>query len=439
MGTDAVCATAPSKKTARSLECAPMSSRQTPSSRSSAESVASAAAMDSSTASETSSPARLAQVTVLCSALPEQVAMCRSTSSRAPTMPTGSKMPGCSSRMNWRGSRCRISRSGGRSTARARSTAVRTSSRVISRMRLPSSNPPLVLSPRICGPPTPTTHSAMLARATRSACSLAALHRFGRRSKLGDQPFAHPGRLHHAVTAIAQRALVQVGRQHARPRAADVQHHDQVVLLLAHRAHCPSASRGWAGWGAGLRLLPLSAARWAARFLLPLAALSLTGWLLAVFTGGLRSFAAVSLVALTAGSAGALAPAICSLAESPATCPLRAASPAGGLTPTLAGCSLRRHRRFHGACAAGHLQHHLLVVAQSPPPPASDTADATRRCAPCSAGSARGTGPRQSEPECRSPCSGMKTRASSGSVRSISEICSERCWPFASSSARRRA
>ena len=93
-GTDAVCATAPSKKTTRSLECAPISSRQTPSSRSSAERVASAAVIDSSTASVTSSPARLAQVTVLCSAPPEQVAMCRSTSRRAPTMPTGSKMPG---------------------------------------------------------------------------------------------------------------------------------------------------------------------------------------------------------------------------------------------------------------------------------------------------------------------------------------------------------
>jgi len=31
-----------------------------------------------------------------CNALPEQVAMCRSTLRRAPTMPTGSKMPGCS-------------------------------------------------------------------------------------------------------------------------------------------------------------------------------------------------------------------------------------------------------------------------------------------------------------------------------------------------------
>ena len=191
MGTDAVCATAPSKNTTRSLECAPMSSRQTPNSRSSAERVASAEAIDSSTASVTSRPARLAQVIVLCRALPEQVAICRSTSSRAPTIPTGSKMPGCPSRMNWRGSRCRISRSGGRSTARARSTAVRTSSRVISRMRLPSSNPPLVLMPRICGPPTPTAHSSMLMRATRSACSLAALTAFA----AGDKSLISPLRM----------------------------------------------------------------------------------------------------------------------------------------------------------------------------------------------------------------------------------------------------
>ena len=33
---------------------------------------------------------------------------------------------------------------------------------------------PLELSPRMCGPPTPTTHLSILMRATRSACSLAA-------------------------------------------------------------------------------------------------------------------------------------------------------------------------------------------------------------------------------------------------------------------------
>jgi len=75
------------------------------------ESVDSAEAIDSSTASVTSRPARFAQVTVLCSALPEQVAMCKSTLSTVPTMPTGSKMPSWPSRMNCLGSRCKNSRS----------------------------------------------------------------------------------------------------------------------------------------------------------------------------------------------------------------------------------------------------------------------------------------------------------------------------------------
>jgi len=61
------------------------------------------------------------------------------------------------------------------------------------------------------------------------------LHSFGRRGKFGDESLAHPGRLHHAVSEITQRALVQVGRQHAGVRAANVQHNDRVVLFLAHR------------------------------------------------------------------------------------------------------------------------------------------------------------------------------------------------------------
>src|ERR1700677_1705375 len=59
--------------------------------------------MASKTVSVTSNPARLAQVTMLCCALPEQVDMWRSTSRRLPTMPTGSGMPGWLSRTKWRG------------------------------------------------------------------------------------------------------------------------------------------------------------------------------------------------------------------------------------------------------------------------------------------------------------------------------------------------
>jgi hypothetical protein len=55
-----------------------------------AERVASAAARDSRTVSVTSRPALFTQVTMLCWALAELVAMCRLTSRRLPIMPTGS-------------------------------------------------------------------------------------------------------------------------------------------------------------------------------------------------------------------------------------------------------------------------------------------------------------------------------------------------------------
>src|ERR1700679_3910316 len=90
IGNTAVCATLPSKNTTSSVELAPISTTQTPSSRSSAESTASAAASPSNTVSTTSSPARFAQVTTLCAADPEHVDRCKQTSSRFPTIPTGS-------------------------------------------------------------------------------------------------------------------------------------------------------------------------------------------------------------------------------------------------------------------------------------------------------------------------------------------------------------
>ncbi len=101
-------------------------------------------------------------------------------------------------------------------------------------MPRPSWNPPLVFRPRICGPPTPTTHSSMLARATRSACSLAARTAFAAGPKLRDQALAHSRRLHRRRGRDSATPLVHIGRQHARPRAADIEHHNQVVLLLAH-------------------------------------------------------------------------------------------------------------------------------------------------------------------------------------------------------------
>src|ERR1700689_1618556 len=38
------------------------------------------------------------------------------------------------------------------------------------------------------------------------------------------------------MTAIAQRAFIHVRGQHAGPGTAHVEHHDQIVLLLAHRS-----------------------------------------------------------------------------------------------------------------------------------------------------------------------------------------------------------
>jgi len=115
-----------------------------------------------------------AHVTTFCDALPEHVEICRITSSFVPTIPTGSRMPPCSSRMNSCGSRCSTSRSGGSSMDRARSIAVRTSSFVISFMRLPMLMPPCEFSPRICGPPIPTTAVSIGALADLSAITAAA-------------------------------------------------------------------------------------------------------------------------------------------------------------------------------------------------------------------------------------------------------------------------
>ena len=81
----------------------------------------------------------------------------------------------------------------------------------------------------------PTTHSSILARATRLGLLVRSAHSLRCRRQLGNQAFAHARRLDRAVAAIAQHALVHIGRQHARPGAADVEDHDHVVLPLGHR------------------------------------------------------------------------------------------------------------------------------------------------------------------------------------------------------------
>ena len=119
-------------------------------------------------------------------------------------------------------------------------------------------------------------HHALVDVGARHALGLlvGGLDGLGGGSQIGDQPLAHARRLDDAVAAIAQRALVQVGGQHARPRAADVEHHDQVVLFLAHRAHCPClaaavrVAEAWFAVGVERGVLD-----WRARFFFAFAAL----------------------------------------------------------------------------------------------------------------------------------------------------------------------
>jgi hypothetical protein len=61
-------------------------------------------------------------------------------------------------------------------------------------------------------------------------------------AELGDKSFAHPGRVHFAVTAITQDSLIDVGGKNARVGAADVEDDDEVFLLLAHGAQFPCSA-----------------------------------------------------------------------------------------------------------------------------------------------------------------------------------------------------
>ena len=93
--------------------------------------------------------------------------------------------------------------------------------------RLPSSNPPLVLSPRICGPPTPTTHSPMLARAIRSACSLAAFTALAAGASSAISPLRIPA-------DSATRARDSAARLHSTPPPA----------RASTRCRCPAPRSG---------------------------------------------------------------------------------------------------------------------------------------------------------------------------------------------------
>jgi hypothetical protein len=60
---------------------------------------------------------------------------------------------------------------------------------------------------------------------------------FGCGAEICDKPFAHSSRLDDAVPAIAQGTFVLLRSQDTGPRAADVQHNNQILKTLAHGAH----------------------------------------------------------------------------------------------------------------------------------------------------------------------------------------------------------
>src|SRR5215472_13690959 len=88
-------------------------------------------------------------------------------------MPIASRILLCASTRNSCGRTCRISRSSGREMLRAASTARRTSSRSISRGRVPSVIPPRLFTPRTWLPATPMSASSIGTLATPSASSTA--------------------------------------------------------------------------------------------------------------------------------------------------------------------------------------------------------------------------------------------------------------------------
>jgi len=131
----------------------PMSARHTPSSRSSGPSVASAEASGSSTMSITLSPALFAHLTMFWALVTAAVTMWIFASRRTPLMPTGSRIPSCSSTMNSWGITWITSRSIGIATALAASITRRTSPSLTSRSF--TATMPWLLKPRMWPPAIP--------------------------------------------------------------------------------------------------------------------------------------------------------------------------------------------------------------------------------------------------------------------------------------------
>src|SRR5271154_1879435 len=169
-----------------------MSSKQQPMSRSSCVRHDSAAASGSSTVSLIKIPALFAAVTRFCVAATDDVTKCTLASRRCPTIPMASRMPSCASTINSCGRTCSTSRSTGNEMLREASTARRTSSRSISRARLPSVTPPRLFTPLTWLPATPINADSTGTFATLSASSTARRMELTVESRLTIKPLRRP-------------------------------------------------------------------------------------------------------------------------------------------------------------------------------------------------------------------------------------------------------
>ncbi len=216
---------------------------QTPSSRSSAEMVASAAAIASKTVSVTSRPARLAQVITLWYALRGaggDVQIHLQAIAHHADRIVNARLLVENELLRQQVNHFAVGEAS--DTERARSTAARTSSRVISRRRDPRVMPPRLFTPRTWGPPMPTTHclNGAAGGCFRMICRLD--HGLDGRVATRRQAFAHaalPRRLRGRDSAAP---LVQVSHEHADLRTAGIEHGDQVFDPLAH--WCPAFRAG---------------------------------------------------------------------------------------------------------------------------------------------------------------------------------------------------
>ena len=191
----------------------------------------------------------LAQVTMLCSALAEQVAMCRLTSRRLPTMPTGSWMPGCSSRMNCCGKQMEdfaIGRE--RDGAGAVDGGAYIFARDLAHARAEADAATAVQAADVrSANGDDAALDGGLSNVFGEGGGL--VDGFDCGADLGDDSFAGPLGVDDAVAAIAEGSIIELGDEDTSLRRAGVEDGDEIVGLLAHPAtfapcRCEGAGAG---------------------------------------------------------------------------------------------------------------------------------------------------------------------------------------------------